>query len=405
MKGGSGAFLPYSRHELDDDDIAAVLPVLRGDWLTTGPKVAEFEAALCQRTGARFVVACANGTAGLHLAALALGLRPGDRVVVPAITFLATANAFRHVGAEILFADTDPDTGLITAQSAAAAIARAGNTPVKVMATVHLAGNVADPIALNEMAAARDIAIVEDAAHAIGGTYRTKEDNSTSVGGCRHGKMTVFSFHPVKTMTTGEGGAITVNDPDLFQRLNQLRGHGMIRDPSLFQDRQLALDPSGNPNPWYYEMHETGFNYRMTDIQCALGLAQLAKLDRFVRRRGELMARYRQALAPLAPGVRMAAAPTNCNPAWHLCVCLIDFPALGIDRATVMNRLKARGIGSQVHYIPVHLQPYYRRRYGDLALPGAEAYYNRCLSLPLFPAMSFDDVDRVASVLAEAIRH
>ncbi|MGH6930937.1 MAG: DegT/DnrJ/EryC1/StrS family aminotransferase, partial [Dongiaceae bacterium] len=238
-----------------------------------------------------------------------------------------------------------------------------------------------------------------------GSTYQAEVGTAAPVGDCRYSKMAVFSFHPVKTITTGEGGAITLNDPALHRRLSQLRSHGTIRENSLWENRTLAFDRLGKPNPWYYEMQEPGFNYRMTDFQCALGVAQLAKLGRFVGRRRELMSRYRQLLGPLAPSIRMADAPANCGPAWHLCVCLIDFVALGVDRATVMNRLKANGIGSQVHYIPVHLQPYYRKRYGQLNLPGAEAYYARCLSLPLFPGMTSDDVDRVVSALAEAIRN
>ncbi|MGH6934193.1 MAG: aminotransferase class I/II-fold pyridoxal phosphate-dependent enzyme, partial [Dongiaceae bacterium] len=252
MMSGDRGFLPYSRHDLDDDDIAAILPVLRGDWLTTGPMVEAFENALCRHTKSRFAVACGSGTAGLHLAALALGLQPGDRVVVPAVTFLATANAFRHVGAEIIFADTDPDTGLMTPQSAGAAMARARKNPIKVIANVHLAGNVADPIAIGEIAAAHRASIVEDAAHAIGSTYQAEVGTAAPVGDCRYSKMAVFSFHPVKTITTGEGGGITLNDPALHRRLSQLRSHGTIREKSLWENRTLAFDRLGKPNPWYY---------------------------------------------------------------------------------------------------------------------------------------------------------
>jgi dTDP-4-amino-4,6-dideoxygalactose transaminase len=246
------------------------------------------------------------------------------------------------------------------------------------------------------------LAVVEDAAHAVGTTYGGNAQ--AQVGDCRYSRMAVFSFHPVKTIAMGEGGAVTTNDSALRERLTRLRSHGMVRDPATFENRDLAFDADGHANPWYYEMPEPGYHYRATDIQCALGLSQLHKLDRFAERRRHLMARYRDLLAPLAPLVRLAPAPTDCVPAWHLCTLLIDFAAVGTSRAQVMAALRARGIGSQVHYIPVHLQPYYRRRYGELRLPGAESYYARCLSVPLFPGMADGDVDRVVDALATALR-
>jgi UDP-4-amino-4,6-dideoxy-N-acetyl-beta-L-altrosamine transaminase len=397
-------FLPYGRQEIDDDDIAAVTAVLRSDWLTTGPAVEAFEAALAARTGARFAVACASATAGLHLAALALRLGPGDLAVVPTLTFLATANAVRYVGAEVVFADVDPDTGLMRPIDLEAAIARAPKGRLRAALPVHLAGRLADMAGLAAVAQQHRLELIEDAAHAIGTVYHTADGREASAGDCAFSRMAVFSFHPVKTMTSGEGGAVTTNDAELAGRLRHLRSHGMLRDPAGFADRTLAFAADGRPNPWYYEMPELGFHYRATDIHCALGLSQLGKLDRFVERRQQLMARYRQALAPLAPLVRMAAAPNDCRPGWHLCVALIDFVPAGVDRATVMHRLREQGIGSQVHYIPVHLQPYYRQRYGALSLPGADAYYQRCLSLPLYPAMTDGDVDHVAAALGKAIR-
>jgi UDP-4-amino-4,6-dideoxy-N-acetyl-beta-L-altrosamine transaminase len=395
-------FLPYGRHEIDDDDIAAVTQVLRGDWLTTGPAVDAFEAALATRTGATFAVACASATAGLHLATMALRLGPGDRAIVPAITFLATANAVRYVGAEVVFADIDPETALLTPATLAAALERAGGA-VKAVLPVHFGGRTVDLAGIAAVAERHGLAVVEDAAHAIGTTYGAGNAPRTPVGDCRYSRMAVFSFHPVKTIAMGEGGAVTTNDPALKERLARLRNHGMVRDPAAFENRDLGFDADGRPNPWYYEMPEPGYHYRATDIHCALGLSQLGKLDRFAARRSALMARYRALLAPLAPTIRLAPAPTDCEPAWHLCTALIDFAAAGTTRARVMAALRARGIGTQVHYIPVHRQPYYRRRYGDLHLPGADAYYARCLSLPLFPAMADDDVDRVAEELTAAV--
>lgn len=392
-------FLPYGRQSIDDDDIAAVVEALRAEALTTGPRVEAFERALADAVNAAQAVVCANGTAALHLAALALDLGPGDAVVVPAVTFLATANAVRYVGAEVVFADVDPATGLMMPEHVEAALARADDARVRAVFPVHLGGQVGDPVGLVRLAADRGLAVVEDACHAIGTTYGPED---LAVGACRHAVMTCFSFHPVKTIAMGEGGAVTCADPDLAARLRCLRAHGMSRGEGGWHRPELALAADGSVNPWYYEMAATGFNYRATDLQCALGISQLAKLSHFVERRRHLVALYDQALAPLAPLVRPLGR-TDCRPGWHLNVARIDFAAAGTDRATVMRRLRDDGIGSQVHYIPVPWQPYYRDRYGELDLPGAAAYYASCLSLPLFPAMADDDVPRVAAALARAI--
>jgi UDP-4-amino-4,6-dideoxy-N-acetyl-beta-L-altrosamine transaminase len=382
------SLLPYGRQTIEDDDIAAVTEALRSDFLTTGPRVEAFEAAFAEAVGAPHAVACANGTAALHLAMLALGVGEGDLCVVPAITFLATANCVRYVGAEVLFADVDPASGLITPQTLDEALARAGDQPVRAVLPVHLRGDVADLPGLEAVARRRGAVLVEDAPHALGSSGRFS-GQAEKVGDGRHSAMTTFSFHPVKTIATGEGGMVTTRDADLAARLRLLRSHGMTRPP----------DTDG----WWYEMHEPGFNYRLPDILCALGLSQLAKLDRFAARRRALSSAYREALAPLAPLVTPAASPAWSDPVLHLMSVLIDFEAAGRSRGEVMEALAARGIGSQVHYIPVPWQPYYRKRYGELSLPGAQAWYARCLSLPLFPAMADADVGRVADALGEAL--
>ena len=403
--GASLPFLPYGRQDIDQADIDAVTAVLRGDWLTQGPAVESFERALCERTGVAHAVSCANGTAALHLATLALGLGPGDAVVVPAVTFLATANAARYVGAEVAFADVDPGTGLMGPEQAEEAIARATRAGwrVRALAPVHFAGQTADMAGLGALAARRGLAVIEDACHAIGSVDVAPDGRALPVGSGAFGTLTAFSFHPVKTIAAGEGGAVTTNDPDLAARLRRFRNHGMERDPAGFEDREAAFDESGSANPWYYEMAEPGFNYRLTDIHSALALSQLTRLDAFVERRRHLMDLYAERLAPLAPLVRPAARVPWCRPAWHLCAVRIDFAAAGRTRAQVMADLRARGIGTQVHYIPVHRQPYWRRRHGDPALPGADAHYARTLSLPLFPAMADADVDRIAAALAETL--
>ena len=398
-------FLPYGRQDVDQADIDAVTAVLRGDWLTQGPAVEAFERALCERTGAAHAVSCANGTAALHLAALALGLGPGDAVVVPSVTFLATANAARYVGAEVAFADVDPETGLMGPEQAEAAMERAARAGwrVRALAPVHFAGQTADRTGLGALAARHGLAVIEDACHAIGSVDVMPDGRALPVGSGAFGTLTAFSFHPVKTIAAGEGGAVTTNDADLAARLRRFRNHGMERDPAEFEDREAAFDERGSANPWYYEMAEPGFNYRLTDIHSALALSQLARLDAFVERRRRLMDLYAERLAPLAPLVQPAARVPWCRPAWHLCAARIDFAATRRTRARVMADLRAQGIGTQVHYIPVHRQPYWRKRYGDLALPGADAHYARTLSLPLFPAMADADVDRVAAALAAAL--
>ena len=398
------AFLPYGRHSVDEDDIAAVAAVLRGDWLTTGPTVRAFEQALARRVGAADAVSCSSGTAALHLAALALGLGEGDVAVVPAITFLATANAVRFVGAEVAFADVDPETGLMGPQHVEAALAQVGGGRARAVFPVHLAGQTADPVGLRALADRHGLAVVEDACHALGTRYRgAPGDADVPVGACRHADMAVFSFHPVKTIAMGEGGAVTAADPDRAARVRRLACHGMVRDPACFVQPELAVAPDGSPNPWYYEMPEIGFNYRASDIHCALALSQLNKLDRFVAERRSLADLYRRALEPLAPLVRPLGRVPGSTPGWHLCVALVDFAAAGVSRDAVMRHLREAGIGTQVHYIPVHLQPYYRRRYGTRHLPGAESYYRRTLSLPLFPGMTADDVTYVVATLAEAL--
>lgn len=403
MSAGSDSFLPYGRQQIEEDDIAAVVRVLRSDSLTGGPTVAEFEQAFAEQVGARFAVACASGTAGLHLAVLALGLGPEDTAIVPTLTFLATANAARYVNAEVTFSDVDPRTGLMRPIDLQGAFARETKRKPKVVIPVHLNGQCVDMEPMAEFAGRHELRIIEDACHAIGATYPGCSDEEVRVGSCRFSDMTVFSLHPVKTIAMGEGGVVTTNDPDLYAALQRLRNHGMVRDPSAFVQPEEGFDTDGLPNPWYYEMSEPGFNYRASDINCALGLSQLRKLDRFLDRRRELAGFYDQTLAPLSPLATPVPRRSDCRDGWHLYVVHIDFEAVGIARANFMRMLKERGIGTQVHYLPVHRQPYYRNRYSGLQLPGADAYYDTCLSLPLFPAMKQDDIKRVVSALCEII--
>jgi UDP-4-amino-4,6-dideoxy-N-acetyl-beta-L-altrosamine transaminase len=387
-KDAPGPVLPYGHQTIEDDDIAAVAAALRADFLTTGPTVGAFVAAFAETVGARHAVACANGTAALHLAMLALDVQPGEAVIAPSITFLATANCARYVGAEVVFADVDPLSGLMTPDTLAEALGRVGGRKLRAVLPVHLRGDTVNLPDLAALAGQAGAVLVEDAPHALGSTM-TYGNAAERAGDARHSAMATFSFHPVKTIATGEGGMVTTNDAALAERLRVMRSHGMVR-------------PAGS-DPWWYEMPEPGFNYRLPDILCALGLSQLAKLPRFAARRRALAKAYETALTPLAPVVRLAARPAWSDPVLHLLCVLIDFEAAGRTRRQVVEDLRAKGVGTQVHYIPVHRQPYYRARYGELTLPGAEAWYDRCLSLPLYPGMADEDVGRVVEALKKVL--
>ncbi len=394
-------FLPYGRQVVEDDDIEAVAAALRGDFLTTGPLVARFEEALARTVHAEHAVVCANGTAALYMAARALGLGTGSKVIVPSITFLATASAPHLAGAEIVFADVDPDTGLMRPRDLEEALARTGRAHA--LFNVHLNGQCGEAEEIAEIARRHGLKILDDACHAIGTRYDAAGSEHV-VGDNAFSDLTVFSFHPVKTVTMGEGGAVTANDPALAAALRRERNHGMTREPSEFVSIEDGFEAEGRANPWYYELVEPGFNWRATDIQCALGLTQLGKLPRFAARRRALAAAYDSLLAPYAPRLRPIGRTMTCRPTWHLYAVLIDFEACGITRAEAMTRLAAEGIGSQVHYYPLHRQHYYASRYGRRQLPGADRYYARVLSLPFFSSIAVSDVARVTSTLARILK-
>jgi UDP-4-amino-4,6-dideoxy-N-acetyl-beta-L-altrosamine transaminase len=388
----SKGFLPYGRQTIEDDDLAAVAEALRADFITTGPLVAEFEQSFAERTGAAHAVACNSGTAALHLAALALDLKTGQAAVVPAVTFLATANVVRMTGADVVFADVDPATGLLTPETLDAALARgaAAGLASRAALPVHLNGQLCDMAGLSAVAERRGVRLVEDACHALG---------VQEIGAARYAEAACFSTHPVKAITTGEGGVVTTRDAGMAGRMRRLRSHGMTRDVETFADPALGFDDDA-PATWYYEMPELGWNYRIPDVLCALGISQLKKLERFHSRRRELATQYERLLARLAPAIRPVSR-SNVPHGWHLYVIQVDFPALGTTRARFMQALREQGVGSQVHYVPLHRQPYYRAHCGEISLPGAESYYECCLSIPLFPAMTDEDVGRVVRALAD----
>ena len=401
-------FLPYGRQHVDDDDIDAVIACLRSDRLTQGPAVDRFEAALADRLSVPHVIVCSSGTAALHLAALATGLGPGTVAVVPSMTFLATANAVRYTGAEVIFSDVDPLTGLMRAQDLSDALERSQQLfpelePVAVL-PVHLNGQTADMEALHSVAQGFGMKLIEDACHALGAEYGLPGQDADGacewrpVGSCRESWSACFSFHPVKSIATGEGGAIALRDDAAAARIRLLRSHGIERaEGDSGAGLPKGLGRNGN-YPGVYGMREIGFNYRITDIQCALGLSQLAKLDRFLTKRRLLASRY-DALMPRLRDLASAIQwQKGCRPAYHLYPVLIG-PDAARGRADIMHDLRQRGIGTQVHYIPVHRQPYYVDRYGLADLPGADAYFDRILSLPIFIDMEPADVERVVETL------
>ncbi|MBI1263966.1 MAG: UDP-4-amino-4,6-dideoxy-N-acetyl-beta-L-altrosamine transaminase [Alphaproteobacteria bacterium] len=383
--------LPYGRQSIDESDIAAVVGVLRSDFLTSGPEIAAFETAFAAAVDAPFAVACNSATAALHLALDALGVGPGDGCIVPAITFLATANAALYCGADVVFADVDPDTGLMTPDTLAEAVARAGPAARAVL-PVHLAGAMCDMRALSPIAREAGLAIVEDSCHALA----SLDGQGRPAGACDLSDAATFSFHPVKTLACGEGGMVTTRSAALADHMRRARSHGVERSPERFQRGEGAHEP------WWYEMVQPGWNYRMPDINAALGRSQLMRLAHFAARRRALAARYADALEGLAPLVLTPAEPPG-DPCRHLYNVRIDFQAAGVTRAQVMARLKAEGIGAQVHYIPLYRQPFHAPRHTAGPLPGAEAHYARTLSLPLWPGMADGDPERVAQALERTL--
>lgn len=390
--------LSYGRHLIDEDDIEAVVEVLRSGALTAGPKVAEFEAAFAEKVGSKEAIVCSNGTTALHLAAIGADLGPGDVAIVPAITFLSTANAVRMAGADVVFADVDPDTGLMTPETLSQAFDRT-NKPVKAVLPVHMNGQCADVRALQALASERECTVITDSCHALGAEYA----DGGRPGDGRFETLGCFSLHPVKSIAMGEGGMITLNDARLADRLRRLRSHDLRRRPEDWVSKDLAYDEHGTPNPWYYEMHEMGYNYRATDFQCALGMSQLHKLDGFINRRREIASLYDEILSELSPRLVPVSRTGVANPAWHLYAVLIDFDKVGKSRAEVMKALLERGVGTQVHYIPVPWQPYYAADWSDVSFEGAARYYARVLSIPIFPSMTDENVHAVKNALEQIL--
>ncbi len=379
--------ISYGRQYIDEQDIEEVVSVLRSDYLTQGPKVLEFEKALCEYTGAKYCVTLANGTAALHLAVASLNIDEGAEGITSPITFVASSNSMAYCGIKPVFADIDSKSYNISPLE----IKKRISARTRLITPVHFAGQSADMESIFEIARQNGCYVIEDAAHAIGSEYSNKK----KIGCCEYSDLTIFSFHPVKTITTCEGGAILTNDEKLYSKLLMLRSHGITKDPSLI---------SSSHGPWYYEMQMLGYNYRITDIQAALGISQLKKLDSFITRRREIVAKYNNAFSDLI-WMKTPQEAKELRSCFHLYVSQIDFDAIGKSRALVMNELLEKGIGTQVHYIPVHTQPWYKEKFGyNLGdYPIAESYYEKALSLPLYPAMTEADVQKVISAVRELV--
>lgn len=383
--------MPYGRQTISEADIAAVEAVLRSPFLTQGPAVPAFEQALAQRVGAGEAVAVNSATSALHIACVALGLRPGGRLWTTPVTFVASANCGRYCGAEVDFVDIEPSTGLMCLEALDRKLkqAAADNRLPDVIVPVHLAGTSCAMEAIAALARPYGIKILEDASHAVGGAY-----SDAPVGSCPYSDAAVFSFHPVKIITSGEGGAVCCNDPALAERMRQLRSHGITKDPQHFQQEP--------PGPWAYEQQELGFNYRLTDLQAALGLSQLQRLEAIVAERNRLHQQYQEALQALP--VELLAIPSQCRSALHLAVIRLQGDNAEHHRQLFIG-LREAGIGVQLHYTPVHLQPYYRNlgfQAGDY--PESEAYGRSAISLPLFPGLQEEEQQRVVRTLAALLK-
>ncbi len=382
--------LPYGYQDIDQNDIDIVSDALNGEFLTTGPLVENFETTLTNLTQAKYAVSCSSGTAALHLACLALGIKKGDWVIVPSITFLATANAVRYCQADVLFCDVDPNTGLITPSTLRDAISEARERSLKIKAVivVHLTGRHVDLKEIKKITHINNLKLIADSCHAIGGTYQ-----NMPIGKSYYEQISTFSFHPVKAFTTGEGGAITTNNQKLASTIRLMRSHNMLKIGS-------------KANRWKYVMKDIGYNYRLSDIQCALGISQVKKLQGFKQKRSSLVKLYNSKLRKFFPKI---TTPDRVDPPifksvnWHLYSILIDFRALKISRGNFMEKLRKKKIHTQVHYIPVHTQPYYTNMYGPLNLPGSIEYFERTLSLPLFTKMDEYDVETVVKAVEELL--
>ena len=372
-------FIPYGKQSIDEDDINSVVEVLKSDFLTTGPKIKEFEEELCRYTNAKYCVAVANGTAALHLASLVL-LNKGDKVITTPNSFVATSNSILYVEAIPIFVDIQED-GNIDLDLCEEELKK--DSSIKAIYVVHFSGNPVNQKKLKYLKESYNIKILEDCAHSLGATFE-----GIKAGSCENSDCSILSFHPVKHITTGEGGAVTTNSKEIYEKLLELRAHGIKRFPDAA--------------PWYYEMHSLGFNYRITDMQAALGISQLKKLDSFVKRRKEIALKYDKALLN---SVVKPLYSFNQNSSYHLFVVKVDFSKLNISKVELFNKMREKNIGLQLHYIPINKQPYYKSLgYGNEDTPIMNRYYDECFSLPMYSSLSNEEQEYVIKTLFEILK-
>lgn len=384
--------IPYGKQDINQQDIDGVIEVLRSDFLTQGPKVPEFEQALIKQTGAQYALAVNSATSALHMACLALGLGDGDWLWTSPITFVASANCGLYCGAKVDFVDIDPTTYNLCPQKLEQKLiqAKSNGTLPKVVIPVHLCGQPCNMEAIGRLAKEYGFKVIEDASHAIGGQY-----NGKPIGNCEYSDITVFSFHPVKIVTTAEGGAVVTNDKVLAEKMALLRSHGITRDPEQME--------GGSHGGWYYQQIDLGFNYRMTELQAALGVTQMQRLEQFIMARHRLAARYNEMLCGLP--VTVPFQLENTYSGLHLYVIRLQLDAIGLTHKEVFDGLRANGIGVNLHYIPVHTQPYYKKmgfKPGDF--PESEKYYQEAISLPMFHTMSDEQQAEVVRVLEKVLK-
>ena len=367
--------IPYGKQTIDQDDIQAVVDVLKSDFLTTGPKIAEFEQTVADYVGAKYAVAISNGTSALHAACFAAGIGPGDEVITTPLTFAASANCVLYCGGTPVFADVDPKTYNIDPED----IRRKITDRTKAIIAVHLAGQPCDMDAIHSIAHEYGLIVIEDGAHALGSVYKGKKVGSLS-------DMTTFSFHPVKPITTGEGGMIVTDNEEFYKKMALFRSHGITRDDSMM---------TRNDGPWFYQQFDLGYNYRITDIQCALGCSQMKKLDRFLARRKEIVARYNEAIAD-CDNIITPYQLSDTESGWHLYIVQVK----NCDRRQVFEAMREKGIGVNVHYIPVYMHPYYQEHgYENVHCANAEEIYSHIISLPLYPGLTSEQQDYVIDTL------
>jgi len=386
-------YLPYGHQWLDEDDIEAVVQVLRSDWITQGSKIKEFEKAVAEYVGAKYAVAVSSGTAALHAACFAAGISKGDEVITTPITFVASSNCILYMGGKPVFADIKEDTYNIDPEE----IEKKITNKTKAIIPVDFAGQTANLNEIHKIAQKHNLTVIEDASHALGAHYKIN-NKWIKIGSCLHSDMAIFSFHPVKPITTGEGGMVVTNNTEYYEKLLMFRAHGITKDPDKFTNEKIRNAP-----PWYYEMQELGYNYRITDFQCALGISQLRKLDGFIKRRREIVKKYNESFKSVEEIITPYEKP-DVKSAWHIYVIRLKLDKLRATRKEIFEALRAENISVQVHYIPVYYHPYYQKLgYKKGLCPKAEKYYEESITLPIFPAMKDQDVNDVIQTVHKVL--